>query len=95
MKMRNMKILKFYADWCNPCKRETELLEDLKTVPVVSLNIDESENQDLVEKYSIKSLPTLVLLKDEEVLKTWVGITTPNVINNFIKKHGGDSANQE
>lgn len=74
-----MKLLKFYADWCNPCKQQTSILEKC-TIPIESVNIEDPDKQDLVDKYNIKSLPTIILLKDDLEVKRFIGLTSLDVI---------------
>jgi len=58
-----MKVLKFSASWCGPCKSLSEIIEkagDKITVPVEEIDIDSNMNK--VEEYGIRSVPTLILL---------------------------------
>ena len=59
-----MKLLKFYADWCSPCKAISTQLEtmDLKGIEVQNINIDEEENAELVKEHGIRSIPVLILV---------------------------------
>ena len=79
-----MKLLQFKASWCNPCKQQTKEFEknpvDVKLVPI---DIDE-DDKDLATKYSIRSIPTMILLSDNEELNRWTGITKSSIINEFI-----------
>ena len=70
-------LLDFWAEWCGPCKSLGPILEeiskDLKDkLQVVKVNLD--ENQDLAMKYSIRSIPTLLLFKKGELVDTKVGL---------------------
>lgn len=56
-----MKILKFEASWCNPCKSMTKLMEGMQ-IPVPVERIDIDENMDLAKTFGIRSVPTLVLV---------------------------------
>lgn len=58
-----MKVLKFAAEWCGPCKMLSKTLEDYKgDVPVEEIDID--ANQEVAIRYTIRGVPTLVLLDD-------------------------------
>ena len=70
-----MKILKFYASWCQPCKALTQFLEankDLVPYPIEEIDIE--KDMDLAIKYGVRSVPTMVFLDDNnEVIRKNVG----------------------
>lgn len=71
-----MKLLKFYAEWCGPCKMQTMIMKsagDKLTVPVEEVNID--ENVFMCTQFAVRSVPTLILVdgNDKEV-KRHVGV---------------------
>ena len=83
-----MILLKFYADWCAPCKQMTKLMDNMGdkiTVPVENINIDEEHNTDLVKKYGVRTIPMFVLLNDDGVeVKRNVGSMTEGKLLQFI-----------
>lgn len=82
-----MRLYKFYADWCQPCKAQTKLLEDYEGIQIIPVNIEEESSEDLCEKYGVKSLPTLVLVDEfGDIIKIWHGVTHPTEINEAIDK---------
>lgn len=81
-----MKILKFYTTYCSQCKQQTKLLEGFTEAEVISVDCD--ENEDLVDKYEVKGLPTLILIDDnEKVISKFVGMTKPEVLKDAINNN--------
>ena len=77
------KILYFSAEWCNPCVTLSPIVEQFKKqVSIDKINID--YDVTLVEKYNIKSIPTLVLLKDGNEIKRHTGVLNYEQLNKFI-----------
>lgn len=70
------KIIKFWADWCGPCKvyapKFKEATKDLQDVEVIECNVD--ENPYLAQKYGIRGIPATLFIVGEEVK----GILTGN-----------------
>lgn len=84
-----MKLLKFSAKWCGPCKQQDrEFKEHPIKIPVVSIDIDENEEDAI--KYSVSSIPKMVLLGDDnKTVHQWIGFTESWLINDFI--NGGQA----
>jgi len=84
-----IKVYDFYADWCNPCKRLAPIFDDLKkenpNVVVEKINVDEEKNIDLMEKYNIKSIPTVIILHGSDVT-TIVCLKDKGYYEDIIKK---------
>ena len=59
-----MKILKFSADWCRPCKKLTETLDQM-VLPYVVDSKDIDAYPGLASDYSVRSVPTMILIDDE------------------------------
>ena len=57
--------------------------EYANSIDVYKINVD--ENQDLASKYNIVSVPTLVFLKNEKIVKTTIGFRTRSELSNIIE----------
>lgn len=80
-----MKLLQFKAIWCSSCKIQTiEFEENPIDIEIETIDVDQDDN-DLVTQYTVKSLPTIILIGDNnEVLHRWTGFTKSSTINEFI-----------
>ncbi len=81
-------IVDFWAEWCGPCKMLTPILEELSDemkneIIVVKVNLD--NNQDLAMKYSIRSIPSLLLFKEGNLVDTKVGLLPKSEIVSWFK----------
>ena len=84
--------MKFYSPCCGQCKVVAKEFKDHPIdAPVKDINV--MENPEVADKYNVKSLPTILLLNDEdEVVETWHGIVKSEVINRKIKEYGSNSS---
>ena len=68
-------LLDFYADWCGPCRMVApilyEIAEERPDVIVGKINVDEEEA--LAEAFGVYSIPTLVVMKNGEVIRQTSG----------------------
>lgn len=81
-----MKLLKFFGEWCNPCKQQSKLLENFKTVPIIEIDVD--EEPDMAGDFNIRSLPTMILVDDEnKEITRFVGLTKIEEIETFIDEN--------
>ena len=80
-------IIDFWAEWCGPCKLLSPIIEELAKefegkIYFAKVNLD--NNQDLAMKFSIRSIPTLLLIKDGEVINQLVGAVPKSNITDIL-----------
>ena len=76
-------LVDFYADWCGPCKRLMPILEDIKDIDILKVNV--YSFGDLSRSFGIMSIPTLILFDNKKEIKKSIGFKTKEEILDMIK----------
>ena len=84
-------VVDFWAEWCGPCKILAPTLSILERelghhVRFVKLDID--ANPDTPKAYDVKSIPTLIVFRDKEVVFRMVGVVSRELILSKLEDHG-------
>lgn len=80
----------FWAPWCGPCKMIAPVLEELDgdlagKIKIVKVDVD--ENQETAGKFGVMSIPTLLIMKNGEVVEQVVGFQPKEALSEIINKH--------
>jgi thioredoxin 1 len=80
-------LVDFWAEWCGPCKAIAPILKDIdaehsNSVLIAKVDIDQCG--DLAQKYSVMSIPTLILFSSGEMVKKEVGAKGKTQILNML-----------
>lgn len=81
-------VVDFWATWCGPCRMVSPVIESLADefegkMAVCKLNVDEVP--DVATQYKIMSIPTVMIMKNGEVIDKAVGVRTKEEYQNMIK----------
>ena len=82
-------VADFWATWCGPCKAMGPSIDELATEyegQALIGKVDVEENNDLAEKYAIRSVPTIIFFKDGEMVDKMVGLQSKAVLEARIKE---------
>ena len=82
-------MIDFWAEWCQPCKMLTPTVEELAgefegQVLVGKLNVD--DNPNTATNYGIRGIPTLLFIKDGQVVQQLVGVKSKAEIKKAIEE---------
>jgi len=76
-------LVDFWASWCGPCLMLAPTIEKLSSkYKVGKVNIDESS--ELASTYGISAIPTMIVFKDGQKMKTIVGLRSEQELTNIM-----------
>lgn len=87
METEKVVVIDFWATWCGPCKMMAPIVEevakDYPNVKVCKVNVD--EEPELSNAFKIVSIPTIVVIKNGEIIDSVVGYRPKEDIEKIIK----------
>jgi len=87
---KGIVMVDFWATWCMPCKAMAPVIEEIASqtqgkVKVGKVDID--ANGPLANQYGIQAIPTILILKDGQVVETLVGVQSKAALVNALSKY--------
>ena len=89
LEAKELVVVDFYADWCGPCKMMAPIIDELANqytdVKIGKLNVDDSPQTS--KNYRVMSIPTILLIKDGQVVESIVGLVSKAQLVDKINAH--------
>ncbi len=83
-------LVDFGAKWCGPCRKLAPVLDEIESTldgKVKVVKVDADENRELLQKYSVSGLPSLLVFKDGEPVERMAGLVPKSTIISNVEKH--------
>ena len=74
-------VTRFTASWCNPCKALAPVFKELEaTMPDIKFStIDIEAHPVVATQYKVRSIPTVIIEKDDAIVQTFVGLQSKQI----------------
>ena len=85
-----LSVIDFWAEWCGPCRAIGPVIEELAVqyegkVNIGKVNVD--ENPEISMRFGIRNIPTILFLKNGEVVDKQVGAVPKHLLEEKLKSH--------
>lgn len=86
---QGVSLVDFWAPWCAPCRMQGPIVNQVAEAMVGKANIcklDVEQHKQAAAKYGVNSIPTIIIFKDGQLVKKFVGIKTKQILIKELEK---------
>lgn len=86
---KGLSLIKFGASWCGPCRAFAPILNETEKLyqgKIDFYDVDVDSNQDLAVKFAVRGVPATFLVKDGEVVGSFVGMRSKNELIEILRE---------
>lgn len=87
---KGVTVIDFFATWCGPCRMMTPIFESVgqkMNDKATFFKVDVDESEDLARKFGVMSIPTLVILKDGNMIEKHVGLMQADALEQWVNEN--------
>lgn len=83
-------LVDLWAEWCGPCRAIAPVLEELEgdfkgKLKIAKVDVD--SNPAIAQRFAVRSIPTLLLFKNGDLVETSVGVQPKQALASLVEKH--------
>lgn len=82
-------VVDFWATWCGPCKKVGPYIEELAeqyAEQAIIGKVDVDDNDELAMRFGVRNIPTILFIKDGQVVDKQIGAAAKNVLEEKLKE---------
>jgi thioredoxin 1 len=85
-----LAVIDFSAEWCGPCRMVSPIIHELADeydVRIITGEVNVDENPQVTMKYKVRNIPTVLFIKNGEVVDKQVGVVPKSTYKNLVEKY--------
>ena len=89
---KGVQVVDFWAEWCGPCRAIAPIIDNIAsryTEGVKVGKVDVDSNSEIAHRYSIRSIPTILIFKDGQMVDRHVGMISEPALAQKVEMHSG------
>jgi len=90
IKSDKLAVIDFSAEWCGPCRMVSPIIHELAGEyqdRIVAGEINVDENPQVTAQYKVRNIPTVLYIKNGEVVDKQIGAVPKSVYKSLVEKH--------